>query len=204
MVLSVVIHGGTLHQRLRINDEAEVSLDPNVRPLVSSRLPLRRDSATDFSKLSKFNCFRLAVLKYVDVCRCSFRCYWRKDVIPSAARCEREHFLRARAPPRQAKRRQTVHPRRQSHRRRPRAPRRRGVVAWLPRRRRLVVPGSSALRSLGQASPGRDGNVGAIDGVRIDHWDTDEPLRTRHRMNAPGRDGITTPGHQLAAELAQP
>ena len=62
---------------------------------MSSRLPLRRDSATDFSKLSKFNCFRLAVLKYVDVCRCSFRCYWRKDVIPSAARCEREHFLRA-------------------------------------------------------------------------------------------------------------
>ena len=35
------------------------------------------------------------MLKYVDVCRCSFRCYWRKDVIPSAARCEREHFLRA-------------------------------------------------------------------------------------------------------------
>jgi hypothetical protein len=61
------------HQGLRINDEAEVSLDPNVRPLVSSRLPLRRDSATDFSELSKFNCFCLGVLKYVDVHHCSFR-----------------------------------------------------------------------------------------------------------------------------------
>ena len=36
------------------------------------------------------------MLKYVDVCRCSFRRYWRNDFNLSPARCKREHFLRAR------------------------------------------------------------------------------------------------------------
>ena len=36
------------------------------------------------------------MLKYVDVCRCSFRRYWRNDFNLSPARCKPEHFLRAR------------------------------------------------------------------------------------------------------------
>ena len=43
------------------------------KPAADSRLPLRRDPMADFSNTSRFNHFRLAMLKYVDMYRCSDR-----------------------------------------------------------------------------------------------------------------------------------